>query len=205
MKNIFKLMAVAMIAVSLPTFTACGDDENTDSPDNPNGGQSSYTVSFNSNPWTAAGDVYAYDFTSEGYLTFYAYSDATESANQTAYNACQHPMVFGFLESRVCSGETYESTNGDCMKYYDATQTYTSDGSDGVDPGTYYRYNAIPESFTENVTAIDLTALTISANWNEQCFDIEEYIANQGTSYGNTLPLTGNMSNLHWVMLQPTK
>ena len=202
MKKIFKLMAVAMIAVSLPTFVACSsDDEEDDTPDNPQPQAGAYTINFNGNSWNAAGDVAAVDHTDEAYLTLYAYQDATEAANQTNPQQCMNPVVFGFLESTVCSNATYESTAGDCMTYYDANYIYTSDGTDGLEAGSYYKYNVIKSSFTENVTAIDLTALYISANWNEQVFDIVQYLANQGESYGTTMPLTGNLDNVHWTWI----
>lgn len=186
MKNIFKLMAVAMIAVSLPTFTACSDNDDPDNPDNPT--QSSFTFNFNNEERTVT-DFQAVDHTDEGYLTVFGYETS-------AQNSC---FVQGFLESTVVSGATSQSTGGDIMNYRDPSYTYTdNDGVLGDAGDTYWGWNTVPSSFVENVTAIDLNALTMSANWTAQVFAIEDYIAGGGTP-SNLIDFTGNINNMAWT------
>lgn len=147
-------------------------------------------ITFNGNSWNAANQL-GYDYTSDGYITFVIFKTAND-ANDI--------YLQGFLESTPCQGATYESTSGDYFKYYDANNTWVDeDGALGQGAGAeFYRYNAVAETFVENINAVDLNALTINATWSEDIFDIANYVANGG-DYGQTWPLTGEMNNSTWT------
>lgn len=228
MKNIFKLMGMALIAGSL-MFVACNKDEEEENNNN-NGGnnggnnntEQSYKISLAGNTWEP-GVVRVYDNTADDYITFKAIFDeddaekvdafATQYAVYIQYGyadegmGAEKPYVRGFLESVV--GEYDYASTKDCMILYDPTHTYTVDdtifltssqGTDTITPGDYYRYNAISSSFTEKITAVDLNALTMSATWSENCFDFEQaYVVNQGQSYGDLIPLEGVLNNYKWT------
>lgn len=145
-------------------------------------------ITFNGNSWTAA-NALGIDKTSQNYITFYFFKVA--NSQEDVY--CQ-----GFLESVPVSGATYESTGGDIMHYRDPNFTYTDvDGNLG-DPGTtYWGYNALSSTFVENITAVDLNALTISGNWSEEVGLVSEY-AETG-EWTTTYPCTGNLTNAEWA------
>jgi len=222
MKNIFKLMGVALIAGSM-LFVACGKDDNNDDNNNNNNNNnnqptSSYKISLAGNTWEP-GVVRVYDNTADNYITIKAMYDeadaakvdafATEYATYIQYGyadegmGAEKPYVRGFLESVV--GEYDYASTQDRMIFYDPTHTYTlADtiilGTDTIEPGDYYRYNAISSSFTEKITAVDLNALTMSATWSENVFDFEQaYVVNQGQSYGDLFPLEGVLNNYKWT------
>lgn len=148
-------------------------------------------ITLNGNSWNAANQL-GYDYTSDGYITFVIFKTA---------NSADDVYLQGFLESTPCQGATYESTGGDYFKYYDANNTWVDeDGALGQGAGVeFYRYNAVAESFVENINAVDLNALTINATWSEDIFDIANYAAAGGADYGQTWPLTGEMNNSAWT------
>ena len=146
-------------------------------------------ITFNGNSWNAA-NAQGVDHTDESYITFLFY----KVANSQNDIYCQ-----GFLESVPVSGGTFESTGGDIMHYRDPNFTYTdNDGSLGGNPGdVYWGWNTISSSFTENITAVDLNALTISGNWTAQVGRVETY-ATTG-EWGTTVPFSGQLTNAQWT------
>lgn len=228
MKNIFKFLSIALVAGAM--MVACDktpEGETTDTtgntPVNPQP-TSSYKISFNGNTWEP-GVVRVYNHTDEGYITITSIYDAEDASTVDAFTqqyaqyiqygmvdpgqGAEKPYVSGFLESTV--GEFTNESVGDYMKFYDATQIYelANDiilGEDTVSAGSYYRWNAIKSSFAENITAVDLNALTMSATWSEDCFDFEQaYVVNNGASYGNLVPLTGTLTNYKWTWYTASK
>jgi len=195
MKNIFKIMGIAVLACSM--MVACGKDEETDNTDN-NGGntepqvEEGFVVTKDGSSWTAVEFLARYneaDADFDAYLTVEAYQTTAEDS----------PLVAGFLQATVISGGTYESTGGDIINYRDVNDLY--EDTDGVlgEAGAQY-YNFVPdyESFVENITAIDVNATTISGNWTENYVDIATYIANNGT-YDGAKVLSGVLTNATWT------
>lgn len=153
------------------------------------------SISFNSNQWNAA-NVITVDYSDEGYLTYYIFK--TESSQEDTY-------LLGFLET-AAGTYTYAETY-DCMKYYDMSYVYTADEAGAAvlqcEVGDqYYGWNADVNSFAETVTGVDLNAHTTTATFTEEIFDIAEYVAAGGQSYGTTKTLNGNMNNAPWTFAE---
>ncbi|MBP5528403.1 MAG: hypothetical protein J6X79_08145 [Bacteroidales bacterium] len=165
-----------------------------------------YRITFNGNTWTVAATNFI-NYTSNGYMTIYAYHDASDVNQGTNASGI---LVYGYLESTTGT-YTYSSSGGDIMHYRDPNDLVTVDNTiilsnnDTIEAGTYYRYFPQSDSFTETITAIDLNALTISATWSEQLVDIQQYINSNGTSYGTTRTLSGTLSNYHWTWTYTSK
>ncbi|MBP5663803.1 MAG: hypothetical protein J6X16_05995 [Bacteroidales bacterium] len=196
-----KFLGIALLACGL-MFTSCKKDDktanngNNDQTENPgDGGQTTpdgTTIKFNGTSWTAAA-IEAIDFTAESYLTLYI--------EKTAGCSSQYSDIFvqGFLESVPVTNATYQSTSGDIMNYRDPNYIYTDeDGILGDAGGTYWGWNTVQSSFVENVTAVDLNALTMSANFTANVFDIVDYIAAGGAIPSNLYPLEGTLKNASW-------
>ena len=84
------------------------------------------------------------------------------------------------------------------MSYYDPSYIWTDeDGVLGTAGGQYWGWNAYKNSFVETITAVDLNALTMSATFTEDVFDIVDYI-NAGGLPENLYQLKGNMKNANW-------
>ena len=162
------------------------------------GNSGTYRITFNGSSWYANATRF-YDHTSDGYMTVYAYKNSADAGLQ---NPTNDVMVYGWLES--FTGSYTYSDYSSYMVYRDPNQTFTVSSTrvlatgDTIAAGTYYRYNAIPSSFSETITAIDLNTLTISATWSEKLFDLENYINNNGNSYGTQYTLSGTLSSYHF-------
>ncbi|MBO7101120.1 MAG: hypothetical protein J6V98_03770 [Bacteroidales bacterium] len=159
MKNIFKLMGLALIAGSM-MFVACNKDENDDNNTNNNQEPASViTVQFGDNTWTPAqveGEIYA----DEDYLDIALYADT---------NDVTKPMCSGELGLTVM---TYDDTV--CSFGYAMNQ------SDFVSYGQYTYYGWVTNTAydgSQNVTAIDLNKKTISATGTYQLMSFEDYLA----------------------------
>lgn len=207
MKNIFKFLGIAVLACGM--MVSCGKDnpeEGTDTtpvtPPTPTYGD--FTVTFDGNSW-AAGATKFIDFTSENdpYITVYAYKTAAD------VNASQASDVYimGWLDA-VVGNFTYNDF-ASYIKYYDPTNPFSPTetvtiGQNTFEAGSYYwRYNPVTESFTETITALDLNERTMTATFSENIFDVENYIANNGQSYGDLYVLSGNLANYHWAAWTP--
>ena len=150
--------------------------------------QNEAKITFNGTSWVAA-NALAIDYTDEDYLAIYFFKVA--SSQEDIY--CN-----GFLESVPVSGATYESTGGDIMQYRDPNHTYTDNDGNLGDPGTtYWGYNTLTNSFLENITAVDLNALTLSGNWTAQVGEVSEY-ATTG-EWSTTYAFSGNLTNAEWA------
>lgn len=197
MKNIFKLLGIAALACSM--MVACGPDE-TEVPDptptpDPQP-QSRFVINFDGVE-TAVIDYQAVDHTDEGYLTVYGY---------TTENGQNGIFTMGYLESTVVANATYQSTSGDIMNYRDPNKTYyDAESVLGNEPATYWGWVSQSSTFIENVTAVDLNTLTMSANWTVNVVDIADYIANQGFDGCTAHPFTGEMLNATWAWASSSK
>ena len=197
-----KFLGIALIACGL-MFTSCKKDNNTTTNNNnqsetPGGGGGGGTtepdglkITFNGANWMAA-DIQAVDHSDENYL--YLKIEKTAGCSAQASDT----YLTGFMESVVCENETYESTEGDCLSYYDPSYIYTdNDGVLGDAGGQYWGWNAYKPSFKETITAVDLNALTMSATFTEDIFDIADYIAAGGVPE-NMYTMNGTMKNASW-------
>ena len=195
------LLAGTMMCVSCKKDEPKPDDNTTENPgggDNPGGGggqttSDGVTIAFNGTSWLAA-NMEAVDHTDQNYLTLYV--------EKTTGCSGDYSDIFlnGFMESVVCENETYESTSGDVMNYRDPNYIYTdNDGVLGDAGGQYWGWNVNPSTFVETITAVDLNALTMSATFSEEIFDIADYIAAGGSVPSNTITLNGTMQNASWA------
>lgn len=184
MKNIFKFMGVALLACSMIMVSCKKDDENSN--------ESKLSVNHGTTAFDAA-SVQAVDYSAEGYITLYGYKNASAGQNDI--------FVQGFLESSVVSGATYESTDGDIMNYRDPNIIFTDTENllgQGAG-GQFWGIVTVPSTFVENITAVDLNALTMSGNWSAKTVLLEDY-AEAGSFDGLTqTDFTGNMVNMTWT------
>lgn len=195
MKNIFKFFGFAVLACSM--MVACGGDEenpgNEPGNDNPPAPQSSFVFNFDGDDYTVI-DFQAVNHSDEGYLTVYGY---TTNQGQSGI------FTQGFLESTVIANGTYESTLGDIMNFRDPNMTYYD--AEGIldnqnhQPATYWGWASEGSTFVENVTAIDLNARTMSANWTVNVVALEDYVNNQGYAGCTGHPFTGEIINSTWA------
>ncbi len=242
MKNVFKMMGIALVACSM--FASCGDDDATQ-----------FTITANANDeamgTVSGGGVYDSAATctltatpNEGYVfvewndgvtdnprTITVTGDATYTA--TFAEADGVKVTFGTESWRAADilGEEYASYGllelGCFVNYESSTAPYTqgyfknSTGTTSHAQGDYYYHfyyenendyttdsdgsltgqagatlpNWQPSAgFAENVTAIDLTALTITATASGTMFHLPEYINGQQI----TKDLSINVKNAAW-------
>lgn len=185
MKNIFKVMGVALLACSMIMVSCKKDDENST--------ESKMSVKHGTTAFDAA-DIQAIDHTNEGYITLFGFKNASAGEDDL--------FVQGYLESTVIANATYESTGGDVMNFRDPSILYVD--TEGIinpqNPGvTYYGIYTVPSTFIENITAVDLNALTMSGNWSAKTILLEDY-ADAGTFEGLTqTDFTGDMVNMKWT------
>ena len=157
--------------------------------------QNEAKITFNGNSWVAANAI-GIDMTAEDWIYFYFFKVASSQND---------PYCEGPLESVPVANATYESTGGDNMSYRDPNHTYVDvDGVLGQGAGVeYWGWQSITSTFVENITAVDLNALTISGDWSVQVGDVATY-AETG-DWGTLKPFTGKMTNATWTMQQPSK
>lgn len=150
------------------------------------------SITFNGITWNAA-DMKAVDYSDVGYLfVLVEKTTGCSSDNSDVY-------LYGSLASFVCQNATYQSTGGDVIHYRDPNYIYTDvNGSIGDAGSQYWGWNEVQNSFVETVTAIDLNALTISATFTEEIFNIVDYINAGNQIPSNTYTLTGVLNNAHW-------
>jgi hypothetical protein len=153
MKNIFKLMGLAMMASAL--FVACGDDEEeTDTV------AEGIKVTFKNTTWN--GNVNQSSYNADYNLVHFAAAEAAQEL----------PMFDeGFLsseagtvtESAGANGSFGQESTHNWVEYYE--NTYLTDNNNN------YYGDWWAEQATTTITSIDLTALTVSAKMNGTMFD----------------------------------
>lgn len=224
MKNIFKLMGMALIAGSL-MFVACNKDEEEENNNN-NGGNNggttttaSYKITFNGNTWEPAytgvapnsnqpwaaimaikeqSDVEAFQaFIGQYGVQYFEY--APDYANMTGTSVCGYfateTGTFTYAES-----ENYMTLNDPTVYEYDGEDIIL--GEDTITAGRYYQYNSLARTYTETINTIDLNAQTVSGNWDEDVATFEEMLANNFQSYGNLLKMSGEFKNFKWTVME---
>lgn len=187
MKNIFKMMGIALLASSM-LFVACNKDENTDENNN-NNNEPTVTngikVTFGDVNWTAA-DILGEEYASYGLLSIGAFKD---------YESSVAPFVQGYLPNAVRS-----ATHGQGDYYYffyyenDNDVTIDDDGSLSGTAGAELPNWQPRAGFQENVTALDMNAMTISATAEGTLFYLPDYL--QGTETTKDLNIV--MTNAVW-------
>lgn len=173
MKNIFKLMGLAMMASAL--FVACGDDEEeTDTV------AEGIKVTFKNTTWN--GNVNESSYSADHNLVHFAAAEAAED----------FPMFDeGFLsseagtvtESAGAQGSFAQGSTHTWVEYYENTSLYD---------GTNYYGDWWAEQATTTITSIDLTALTVSAKMNGTMFDAKSAFvpASEGEAPAGLTPQT---------------
>lgn len=169
MKNIFKLMGIALLASSMILVSCKKDEENNEN--NNNNNEPTVTngikVTFGDVNWTAA-DILGEEYASYGLLSIGAFKD---------YESSVAPFVQGYLPNAVRS-----ATHGQGDYYYffyyenDNDVTIDDDGSLSGTAGAELPNWQPRQGFAENVTAIDMNAMTISATAEGTLFYLPDYI-----------------------------
>lgn len=182
MKKIFKFMAIAMIAVSLPAFVACGDkDEDEtdpiDNPDNPTPqpGSASIAVTWDG----VAQDIQYISATIDNEsLTVPVYM--IEAAKGLSNDNYVFPAFityfingggsnFGHASEFNITDSESQQHNGN---YYFPTEAYINGGI-VIENDVYGDWQL--ENRTINSESFDATAMTLNANMDFVMYDFEEY------------------------------
>lgn len=198
MKNIFKLMGVALMACTL--IVACSKDkeEGGETP------QASLNVTFGSANWNAASNVFLHtnsqggNTLDENYLVLYAFKGAGDATNLINGQSPAEAYIDGSLMT-VPGSYTNSTSGGDYISYNDPNDIYYYSGDSQNPAGDYLRWNPIKSSFQENITAVDLTARTMSCTFSCDHFDLEQAEATGMTEYGETRTMNGTMNNYGWT------
>ena len=210
-----RFLGIALLACSM-MFVSCKKDnpkpdnstsqnETPGGNDNPGGGGETpgggevpicgVTIKLDGTAWNAANMV-AVDHTNQSYIAPYFFK--TENSTEDVY-------VRGFMESVV--GEfTYQTTN-DIMYYTDPNFTYTDEtgeygsamGATDPQPGDVYSGWVSITDFTENITAVDLNALTMSATFSESLATAADIVAAGYQVPANLHTLEGILDGAHWT------
>jgi hypothetical protein len=185
MTKYFKLLGVALLATTL-CFTSCtkGDDPTTDpgtenpdpgtgEPDPGTGGgdpvADGIKVTFGSESWEAVQSVGAY-MADYGIVAAIAVGDQSGKPRMDAY---VYASSTGTITDQITEELTYANESIYRLEYYlegGITLTY-QDGTQGQF-GDWWAKSA-----TINVTGLDLTAMTLSANINAVMFDFMDIVA----------------------------
>lgn len=188
MKNIFKVMGVALLACSM-IMVSCKKDENED---NNNTIADGINVTFDGQSWTAAAVQGSYN---ANYNMIDIFGGKTSTQEFPIFDEC--------IEASATAG-TYNSTasenDGQAAKldgihnwveYYETTSL--TDGQNSY--GDWWAKQA-----TTEITSVDLTALTISAKMNGTMFSAWEAYTEAGGGVGmdgaSTAPYSVTCGNI---------
>lgn len=202
-----KFLGIALLACGL-MFTSCKKDNpqpDNNTTENPGGGENpatptnGATIAFDGDNTTwNANSIVAVDHSDQNYLYMQIYKTA---------NAEEGVYVSGYLESNVGS-YTYANTY-DLMYYTDPNFNYVDETgelgqllqAENAQPGDVYSgWLSLSggDNFTETISAIDLNALTMSANFTQKIVksaDVVEAGGVPSTKYN----LNGTMTNASWA------
>lgn len=172
------------------TYTATFAEEGTPGPNPPQPGEDGIKVLFNnSTSWDA---------------TTFAVSDEYLDYDGSLYHlVCKNydaietePLVSGYAASEV--GTTEDPDCEVCMFFYQANINDVFNYNDTDYPMWQ------PYSFSQNITAIDLNAHTLSSVVNAEVFNGEAYISSGGTDM-TPVPLVVTYKNATWEVLSLSK
>ncbi len=200
MKNIFKLMGIALMSCSL--MVACGDKDNDSSPDNPNPnpnpnpGTSTAKVTFGGDSFDAASGIIATNngfctlrlFQTANQLPYVEMSSTTTTGNYTANQRIQENTEQGYTYPAGSDSQELPDVN---VAWDQQIQRQTSDGQ------TYYTGDWKFLTANLALTAFDLNTLTLSFNLTATLFDFAGWNNDDFTNVedGPTKNLTVNVSN----------
>lgn len=180
MKNIFKLMSVAVLAASM-IFVSCKKDPNNDEPQN----NSVQKVNFNGTEWTASDIIVDFSFAEQfGVYDWQIQKGANDS----------DPFTFGY--TGTTAGRSYEfdgQSSGIAQYYY---FVYVVDDDDYFESNGQTYPNHQPYTCISNLTAFDVTAKTTSMTVNAQLIDYMEYLETQEL---NPMPMTVTLTDATWA------
>lgn len=152
MKNIFKIMGLALMACTLTV--ACGD-KNEDTTTVAEG----INVTFDGDSWTAAVNDCAY-LSQYGAITF----DGAEVDGQyPKFSEGFYATEVGSVTETASNGQFTSTNTHAWVEYYEDSYLYDNQGNNY---GDWWA-----EQATTNIVAVDLTALTVSAEMNGTMFD----------------------------------
>ena len=152
MKKVFKLFSVMALAALPLVFTACGDDEEETVKDG-------IAVSFGSTAWDA-NDILGDPTVATNLMGLGAYKD---------FDDADAPYTQGFIAPAVAVN-TFSGTNDDdhYFFYFENEENYYGD--------TQYPLWQPKKGMTTTITAIDLTALTLSGNVAGTMFNMADAV-----------------------------
>jgi hypothetical protein len=185
MTKYFKLLGIALLATSL-AFVSCGDegDDTTDPGTNPptedpqpdpEPEPGTFTVTFGSDSYTPAVQVAAYT-AAEGYYGLISLKNepqAQEEMYVDRVNFYSTSATVGTATGALNSSWTWGEQILQCEYFLVFDDLVTFDGQ--TLHGDYWA-----RTVTENITAIDLTAMTISATINAEMISIWDGVDAEG-------------------------
>lgn len=177
MKKFFRLFSVMALAALPLVFTSCGDKEENNTKDG-------IAVSFGSTAWDAK-DILGESYT--GIMQLGAFKD---------YDDANAPYSQGYLVPAI-GDVTYTANNDDYHYFF----YYENEDNFITMNGNEYPVWQPRAGMKTTISAIDLTALTLSGAVEGTMFNLEEAIE-QNSSEGvteNTLTIT--MSNANWEVI----
>lgn len=121
------------------------------------------------------------DYSSYGLVQFGAFKN---------YDSASEPYAQGFIPSTAIT-TNFDGQNYNYMFYYENEDDVTVDGED-----TYPNWQPKRGEFTETITAIDLTANTVSGNVHGTLFHLPEYDATNEMSVTATIDVV--MASAVW-------
>lgn len=183
MKKTLRFLGLAFVACSL--FVACGDDPEEETV------KDGIAVTFDTDAWEAA-DILGTDYSTIHYLELGAFKN---------YDSETTPWVQGYIPSEVADivwpGSSQASPDYHYMFYYENDNDYTA-----YNNSNYPNWQPTANDFHETITAIDLTALTLSGT----CTGSMRYFPDilNGSETPTTKALTVNINNATWEAVTPS-
>ena len=196
MKNIFKIMGIAVLACGM--MVACGNKDNDEdnNNNNNNGGNNQeqqdpdgVSVEFNGTTWTANYNANAY-YVQYSAIDFFAAKTTTNE--YPLFDNCLYSDQVGtshdVLEDNGSLVQFGEDNTHAWVEYYE--QTTLSDGQSSY--GDWWACDA-----TTEIKAIDLTNLTVTAKMNGTMFSAKEaYVDGAGFSGASQAPYKATFKNV---------
>ena len=185
MTKYFKLLGVALIATSL-AFVSCGEKDPVDGPGtnppsedpqpDPEPEPGTFTVTFGSDSYTPAVQVAAYT-AAEGYYGLISLKNEPQTQEEMyvdRVNFYSTSATVGTATGALNSSWTWGEQILQCEYFLVLDDLVTFDGGQTLH-GDYWA-----RTVTENITAIDLTAMTISATINAEMISIWDGVDAEG-------------------------
>ena len=190
MKNIFKLMGLALIAGSM-MFVACNKDENENNNSN-NNQEPTYKVNV-----TWGTDTWGTDNIYWEQLSYQSGEPAPLFVWQAEKSAAAtDPYCYGYTGDEMGTFTWDPNDETGFASYYDWFYFRNDDD--------YTEYNGKeyptcqPSEFTTVISALDVTAATVSMAVTGKTFDLEAYLQQQTVE----TDMTVNVNNATWTVME---